>query len=337
MSQATPLLSVEDLHVEFATYGGTVQAVRGVSFSVEAGQTLGIVGESGCGKSVCVQSIMGLIPMPPGRITAGRARLRGVDILGRTEIEGRDIRGREVGMIFQDPMTSLNPVHTIGRQMDEMLRLHTELDAPARRARSIEMLAEVGIPEPESRLKQYPHQFSGGMRQRVVIAIALLAEPKLIIADEPTTALDVTIQAQILRLMKARVRERGTALILITHDLAVVGNVVDRITVLYAGRVVEQGPAQDVLGTPRHPYTDGLIGSIPSLHDRKPRLDQIPGTVPDVRNLPAGCAFRDRCARAQARCAEERPELRQIEGSTQVAACHFPVPQSHSRQGGVPA
>jgi peptide/nickel transport system ATP-binding protein len=230
-------------------------------------------------------------------------------------------------MIFQDPMTSLNPVHTIGRQMDEMLRLHTGLDPAARRARCIEMLGEVGIPEPASRLGQYPHQFSGGMRQRVVIAIALLAEPKLIIADEPTTALDVTIQAQILKLMRRRVRERGTALILITHDLAVVGNVVDRITVLYAGRVVEQGPRDAVLRRPRHPYTEGLIGSIPSLHDRKPRLAQIPGTVPDVRNLPAGCAFRDRCARAQARCATERPELRAMESAEHGAACHFPVPQ----------
>ncbi len=321
-----PLLVVENLHTRFHTFAGTVNALSGVDLTLEQGEIMGLVGESGGGKSVVGFSILGLID-PPGVVEEGSIRLEGRELRGLDEAALRRVRGREVAMIFQDPMTSLNPVHTIGRQMDEMLRLHTDLDPSARRARCIEMLAEVGIPEPASRLGQYPHQFSGGMRQRVVIAIALLAEPKLIIADEPTTALDVTIQAQILKLMRRRVRERGTALILITHDLAVVGNVVDRITVLYAGRVVEQGPRDAVLRAPRHPYTEGLIGSIPSLHDRKPRLAQIPGTVPDVRNLPAGCAFRDRCARAQARCATERPELREMARSEQRAACHFPVPQ----------
>jgi peptide/nickel transport system ATP-binding protein len=320
-----PLLSVRNLHTRFHTFAGTVNAVSGVDLELARGEIMGLVGESGGGKSVVGFSILGLID-PPGRIEEGSILLEGRELRGMDEAALRKIRGREVAMIFQDPMTSLNPVHTIGRQMDEMLRLHTDLDAAARRARCARMLAEVGIPEPASRLRQYPHQFSGGMRQRVVIAIALLAEPKLIVADEPTTALDVTIQAQILRLMRARVRERGTALILITHDLAVVGNVVDRITVLYAGRVVEQGPRDAVLRAPRHPYTKGLIGSIPSLRTRKPRLDQIPGTVPDVRALPSGCAFRDRCPRARDRCAVDRPELRAMEGDAHRAACHFPVP-----------
>ena len=316
-----PLLEVTDLVTRFHTFAGTVTAVGGVGLTVGRGEIMGLVGESGGGKSVVGFSLLGLIE-PPGRIEGGSIRLEGRELRGLDEAAMRRVRGREVAMIFQDPMTSLNPVHTIGRQMDEMLRLHTAMGAPARRVRCLEMLAEVGIPEPASRLGQYPHQFSGGMRQRVVIAIALLADPKLIIADEPTTALDVTIQAQILRLMVRRVRERGTALILITHDLAVVGRVADAITVLYAGRVVEQGPRDRVLRRPAHPYTRGLIASIPSLHGRRPRLLQIPGTVADVRSLPAGCAFRDRCGHARPACADARPALRDV-GGGQRAACHF--------------
>ena len=319
----TELLEIEGLVTRFHTFAGTVNAVSGVDMTVKAGEIMGLVGESGGGKSVVGFSILGLID-EPGRVEGGSIRLDGRELRGLPEAEMRRVRGREIAMIFQDPMTSLNPVHTIGRQMDEMLRLHTDLGASARRARCVEMLAEVGIPEPESRLTQYPHQFSGGMRQRVVIAIALLAEPRLIIADEPTTALDVTIQAQILRLMRRRVRERGTALVLITHDLAVVSRTVDAITVLYCGRVVEQGPREAVLRRPAHHYTRGLIGSIPSLTSRIPRLAQIPGTVPDVRALPSGCAFRDRCPAARGRCAEERPELRDMGGGLR-AACHFPA------------
>ncbi len=328
MNAVPPLLAVEGLVTRFHTFAGTVNAVGGVGLTLRRGEIRGLVGESGGGKSVVGFSILGLID-EPGRIDGGSIRFEGRELTGLDEAEMRKVRGRAIAMIFQDPMTSLNPVHSIGRQMDEMLRLHTDLDPAARRARCIETLAEVGIPEPESRLRQYPHQFSGGMRQRVVIAIALLADPKLIIADEPTTALDVTIQAQILNLMKRRVRERGTALILITHDLAVVSRVVDSITVLYCGRVVEEGPKARVLRQPAHPYTRGLIGSIPSLHDRRARLNQIPGTVPDVRDLPSGCAFRDRCPRAGARCAAERPELRDM-GGDQRAACHFPAVEGAS-------
>jgi peptide/nickel transport system ATP-binding protein len=319
----TALLEVRDLVTRFHTFAGTVNAVSGVSFNLAEGEIMGLVGESGGGKSVVGFSVLGLID-PPGRIERGSVRFAGRELVGLNEEELRRVRGREIAMIFQDPMTSLNPVQTIGRQMDEMLRIHTGLDTAARRARCIAMLAEVGIPQPESRLSQYPHQFSGGMRQRVVIAIALLAEPRLVIADEPTTALDVTIQAQILKLMRQRVRERGLAMILITHDLAVVSRTVDTIVVLYCGRVVEQGPVRTVLDRPAHPYTEGLIRSIPSLHGNARRLAQIPGMVPDVRNLPAGCAFRDRCARAAPRCAAERPELVDL-GSGQRAACFYPA------------
>ena len=318
-----PLLQVCDLVTRFHTFAGTVNAVSGVSFDVAEGEIMGLVGESGGGKSVIGFSIVGLVD-PPGRVEGGSVRFDGRELVGLSDDQLRRVRGRAIAMIFQDPMTSLNPVRTIGHQMDEMLRLHTALDAESRRARCIEMLAEVGIPEPESRLNQYPHQFSGGMRQRVVIAIALLAEPRLLIADEPTTALDVTIQAQILKLMRQRVRERGLAMILITHDLAVVSRTVDTIVVLYCGRVVEQGPTRAVIDNPAHPYTEGLIRSIPSLTSNTARLEQIPGTVPDVRNLPRGCAFRERCHRATARCATEQPELVDL-GDGQRAACFHPV------------
>ena len=329
----TPLLSVRDLRTWFHTFTGVVKAVNGVSFDLMPGEIMGLVGESGGGKSVVGFSILGLID-PPGRIEGGQILFDGRDLAQLPEDALRRIRGREIGMVFQDPMTSLNPVQTIGRQMDEVLRLHTTLDARARRTRCIEMLESVGISQAGDRLRAYPHQFSGGMRQRVVIAIAMLARPRLIIADEPTTALDVTIQSQILKLMRRQIAEEGASMILVTHDLAVVAEMVDKITVLYCGKVVETGPVREVIDTPAHPYTRGLIDSIPNPAHRLPRLNQIPGTVPDVRNLPAGCSFRDRCPRAQAICAENEPPLTPQRGG-QHAACHFPV--TATQTAGAPA
>ena len=318
-----PLLAVRDLRTWFHTFTGTVKAVNGVSFDLAEGEVMGLVGESGGGKSVVGYSLLGLID-PPGRIEGGSIRFAGEELANAPERRLRAIRGRDIAMIFQDPMTSLNPVQTMGRQMDEMLRLHTKLDKQARRQRCIDMLESVGISRAAERLDSYPHQFSGGMRQRVVIAIAMLAKPRLIIADEPTTALDVTIQAQILRLMRAQIREQGASLILVTHDLAVVAEMVDKITVLYCGRVVESGPVRVVLTAPAHPYTRGLIDSIPDPDHRQPRLRQIPGMVPDIRNLPRGCTFRDRCPRAGSVCAEVEPPLTpQPRGNS--AACHFPL------------
>ena len=318
-----PLLRVRDLRTWFHTFTGTVKAVNGVSFDLAAGEVMGLVGESGGGKSVVGYSLLGLIDHP-GKIEGGSILFDGEELANASENRLREIRGRQIAMIFQDPMTSLNPVQTIGRQMDEMLRLHTDLDKPARRQRCVEMLESVGISQASDRLDSYPHQFSGGMRQRVVIAIAMLAKPRLIIADEPTTALDVTIQAQILRLMRREIRQQGASLILVTHDLAVVAEMVDKITVLYCGRVVETGPVRQVLDAPAHPYTRGLIDSIPNPDHRLPRLRQIPGTVPDIRNLPRGCAFRARCPRAGAICAEVEPVLAAQPGGNS-AACHFPL------------
>jgi peptide/nickel transport system ATP-binding protein len=297
--------------------------VNGVSFDLAAGEIMGLVGESGGGKSVVGYSLLGLVD-PPGKIEGGSILFDGEDLAKASEKRLRQIRGREIAMIFQDPMTSLNPVHTIGRQMDEMLRLHTDLDRQARRRRCIEVLESNGISRAEERLDSYPHQFSGGMRQRVVIAIALLAKPRLIVADEPTTALDVTIQAQILRLIRREIREQGASLILVTHDLAVVAEMVDKVAVLYCGRVVEIGPVRQVLEAPSHPYTRGLIDSIPDPDHRTPRLNQIPGTVPDVRHLPKGCAFRARCPRSQPLCGDVEPALEPQPGGGS-AACHFPL------------
>lgn len=323
--QKQALLEVRDLKTRFYTFAGVVNAVDGVSFSVGRGEILGLVGESGGGKSVIGFSILGLID-PPGKVDDGEILFGGVDLRRKSEKELQKIRGKEIAMVFQDPMTSLNPLQTVGEQIDEMLRLHSDLDGKARRARCIEMLSDVGISEAEKRLNNYPHQFSGGMRQRVVIAIAMIAGPKLIIADEPTTALDVTIQSQILKLMKQQVREREASMILITHDLAVVSQMADEIVVLYCGKIVEKGPKQDLISKPAHPYTQGLLGSIPKLHGRQDRLTQIPGTVPDVRNLPQGCNFRERCPFAQARCAEEEPEQHALDAGRSVA-CHFPLEQ----------
>ncbi|MEP1592174.1 ABC transporter ATP-binding protein [Sulfitobacter sp.] len=317
------LLEVRDLRTHFHTFAGTVKAVNGVSFDIAAGEVMGLVGESGGGKSVVGFSILGLIDSP-GKIEGGEILLDGEDLVKAGEARLREIRGRDISMVFQDPMTSLNPLHTVGRQMDEVLRLHSDLDAEARHAACVEMLESVGISRAAERLKAYPHQFSGGMRQRVVIAIALLARPRLIIADEPTTALDVTIQSQILKLMRRQIAEKGASMILVTHDLAVVSEMADHITVLYCGNVVERGRTRELIEAPAHPYTRGLIDSIPDLSNRHERLKQIPGTVPDIRNLPRGCNFRDRCPRAQAPCAEIEPDLMPQRGSLS-AACHFPL------------
>ena len=319
----TPLLHVQDLRTYFHTFAGTVKAVNGVSFAVRKGEVMGLVGESGGGKSVVGFSILGLIDSP-GKIEGGQILLEGEDLAQATEDRLRAVRGREISMVFQDPMTSLNPLHTVGRQMDEVLRLHSDLDKTARHAACVAMLESVGISRAAERLRAYPHQFSGGMRQRVVIAIAMLARPKLIIADEPTTALDVTIQSQILKLMRAQIAGTGAAMILITHDLAVVAEMADHITVLYCGNVVERGRTRDLIEAPSHPYTRGLIDSIPDTTRRLDRLSQIPGSMPDIRNLPQGCNFRDRCPRAQAICAETEPVLTQQHASL-MAACHFPL------------
>lgn len=303
------LLEVEDLRVEFDTYGGTVQAVRGVSFSVSAGKTLAIVGESGCGKSVTVQTLMGLVPMPPGRMRAGKARLRGRDILGTRQIDGRDFRGSEIGMIFQDPMTSLNPTMTIGSQIAETLEVHRGWNHKRAFARAIELLDLVHIPEAAQRAKQYPFEFSGGMLQRAMIAMAIACEPAILIADEPTTALDVTIQAQVLDLMANLQRDHGTAIILITHDLGVVARMADEIAVMYAGQIVERGSVDDIFYHPAHPYTVGLRAAMPS-NDPKAehRLMPIEGSPPDLFSPPEGCAYAARCPHAMRICSAFEPE-----------------------------
>jgi peptide/nickel transport system ATP-binding protein len=326
-----PLLSVRGLRTWFHTFGGVVKAVDGVSFDLEPGETLGIVGESGGGKSMIGFSIMGLIDKP-GRIEAGAILFEGKDLTQLADAEMSAVRGKRIAMIFQDPMTALNPLYTIGNQLEEMLTLHTDLGPAERRRRCIEMLAEVGIPQPEARLSNYPHQFSGGMRQRVVIAIAMIAGPRLLIADEPTTALDVTIQAQLLRLMKSQVQARATSLVLITHDLAAVSQMADRILVLYCGRVVETGSAAELIARPRHPYTRGLLDSIPGHQTGAERLRQIPGAVPDIRRLQPGCAFAPRCPKARDICRTAAPELttaREDKGLHGAAlhstACHFPL------------
>ena len=296
-----PVLEVDNLSTHFFTRDGVVRAVDGVSFTVAPGEVLGLVGESGSGKSVTGFSIMGLVD-PPGRVVGGSIRLNGQELVGRSEAELRAVRGRDVAMIFQDPMMTLNPVLRIDTQMIEAVRAHEVVSEKAARARAAEALSLVGIPSPEERLSAYPHQFSGGMRQRVAIAIALLHRPSLILADEPTTALDVTIQSQILAEVQKLCVQSGTALVWITHDLAVVAGLADRVAVMYAGRIVETGPVADVLDRPLHPYTDGLIGSVPGDHLEGTRLKQIPGSTPSLANLPTGCAFEPRCARSGPEC-----------------------------------
>jgi oligopeptide/dipeptide ABC transporter ATP-binding protein len=320
-----PLLEVHDLKVEFATESGINYAVDGVSFSVEKGRTLGIVGESGCGKSVSAMSILRLVPTPPGRISGGRILWKGEDILKLPAKRLPELRGREIAMIFQDPMTSLNPVFTIGRILGEVLARRFGLKPREARLRAADALREVGLSDPEERLDQYPHELSGGMKQRILIALALLCEPELLVADEPTTALDVTIQKQILYLLSKLQRERGMAVILITHSLGVVAETCDDVLVMYAGRVVEQAPVQTLFAAPAHHYTRGLIDSIPRPgQTREQRLSTIEGTVPALFNPPKGCRFAERCGRAENRCREESPNLRTIAEHHQVA-CHFPL------------
>ncbi|MBN8889761.1 MAG: methionine ABC transporter ATP-binding protein [Rhodospirillales bacterium 70-18] len=310
---SAPTLEVRDLSTHFETRAGVVRAVDGVSFTVSSGQVLGLVGESGSGKSVTGFSIIGLVD-PPGRIAGGSILFKGRDLTKLTEPELRDLRGNRIAMIFQDPMMTLNPVLRIDTQMMETVFAHAKVSATEARQRSRDALGMVGIPSPDERLRAYPHQFSGGMRQRVAIAIALLHRPDLIIADEPTTALDVTIQAQILAEVQKLAREAGTALIWITHDLSVVAGLADDIAVMYAGRIVETGRVATVLDRPMHPYTHGLIGSVPSRNRRGSRLRQIPGMTPSLLNLPVGCAFRTRCARADAACEADPPITEPVPG-----------------------
>ncbi len=304
------LLKVKDLQTHFFTMDGVVRAVDGVSYDLEEGETLGLVGESGCGKSVSALSLMRLIPDPPGRIVNGEVVLDGEDILKIDMDDMRNIRGAKMSMVFQEPMTSLNPVLTVERQLTETLQLHKGMGKVEARREGVDLLSRVGIPDPEQRIKQYPHQFSGGMRQRVMIAMALSCNPRLIIADEPTTALDVTIQAQILELMKSLTTEFGVALIVITHNLGVVARYADRVNIMYAGRIIERGTAREIYSNPRHPYTVGLLRSVPRLDlPRRAKLDPIEGQPPDLVNLPAGCAFRARCRWAIDKCATHTPML----------------------------
>lgn len=331
VDSGTPLLTVEDLQVEFDTYGGTVQAVRGVSFSVDQGQTLAIVGESGCGKSVTVQSIMGLIPTPPGRITAGSARLRGHEILGRSTVGGKEIRGAEIGMIFQDPMTSLNPTMTIGDQIAEPLQIHRGYSARGAFTEAIRLLELSKIPEAEQRARQYPFEFSGGMLQRAMIAMALSCKPSILIADEPTTALDVTIQAQILDLMQELQKETGMAIILITHDLGVVARMADEVAVMYAGKVVEYGSADDVFYRSAHPYTVGLKEAMPTNDPaRQHELKPIDGSPPDLFAPPAGCGYCPRCPYAMQICSVRQPQDHDLHGH-HSSSCWLHHAQSESR------
>lgn len=318
-----PILSIHDLKVEFGTRQGVVKAVDGVSLNVYRGEVLGLVGESGSGKSVTGLSILGLID-PPGRIASGSIKLEGQELIGLPEHELRRLRGERMAMIFQDPMTTLNPVLRIDTQMIETIRAHENVSEKAARSRAEEALKRVGIPSPAERLLTYPHQLSGGMRQRVAIAIALLMSPALLVADEPTTALDVTIQSQIIAEVQQLCAETGTALIWITHDLAVVAGLADRIAVMYAGRIVEEGDVDPVLDHPRHPYTYGLLGSAPSNNRRGEKLAQIPGMTPSLANLPPGCAFAPRCAFAQEDCRVVPPAL--THAGSRAWRCFHPVP-----------
>jgi len=305
-----PILEVKGLKTQFFTQDGVVKAVDGASFYVNEGETLGIVGESGCGKSVSMLSVMRLIPQPPGKIVAGEVWFDGRDLLKVSDDEIRKVRGNKIAMVFQDPMTSLNPVLTIGRQIGEALELHMNMNREEARKRTAELLKMVGIPLAEDRLNDYPHQFSGGMRQRAMIAMALACNPKVLIADEPTTALDVTIQAQIVELVKHLRDEIGMAIIWITHDLGVVAGLADRVQVMYAGHVVEEAPVKEAYADPRHPYTIGLLGSLPRLDELRPeKLTSIEGLPPDLIDLPPGCPFEPRCAWAIDKCRQERPDL----------------------------
>jgi peptide/nickel transport system ATP-binding protein len=330
-------LEVEGLTTVLFTRRGAIKAVDGVSFSLRRGETLAVVGESGCGKSMTALSLMRLVPTPPGRIVGGAVRLAGRDLLALSEDEMRAVRGNDISMIFQEPMTSLNPVLTIGSQIREAIRLHQDLSRSAAMEKAVEMLRRVRIPEPAQRAKEYPHQLSGGMRQRAMIAMALACNPKVLIADEPTTALDVTIQAQILDLMLALQHELGTAIILITHDLGVVAETAQRVIVMYAGRKVEEAAIEVLFETPLHPYTRGLLGSVPRLRllagapgDAPHRLQEIPGVVPSLVGLAPGCAFAPRCARADGRCRAEVPPYEEKRPG-HWAACWHPEPPAGAR------
>jgi peptide/nickel transport system ATP-binding protein len=319
------MLKIENLKVHFDTDDGVLYAVDGVNLHIDRGETLGVVGESGCGKSVTAMTIMKLLPMPPGRIAAGQIWFEGQDLVQANEAVMRQLRAREIAMIFQEPMTSLNPVLSVGEQIAESLRLHEGLSNKQALAKAAEMLGLVNIPRPSQRVNDYPHQFSGGMRQRVMIAMALSCKPKLLIADEPTTALDVTIQAQILDLLNQLKSQMGMSIMLITHAMGVVAETAQRVVVMYAGRVVEEASVDDLFGSPSHPYTQGLIRSIPridldSVH--KQRLQAIPGLVPKLINPPIGCRFAPRCPHANERCAMEMPELRELTSGHKVA-CHY--------------
>ncbi|WP_394848747.1 ABC transporter ATP-binding protein [Pendulispora brunnea] len=325
-----PLLRVRDLVTSFRTEHGAVRAVDGVSFDIGPGQTVGVVGESGCGKSVTALSLLRLIPSPPGTIESGSIELRGMDLLRLTEREMRDVRGNEISMVFQEPMTSLNPVYTVGAQIVEAILLHQKVSRREAYDRTRELLRHVGISSPDTNVDAYPHQLSGGMRQRVMIAMALACRPALLIADEPTTALDVTIQAQILELIHQLQGELGMSILLITHDLGVIAEYTEHVIVMYAGRIVESGPVRQVLGRPRHPYTHGLMASVPRLAARKgprdkqarlARLPTIEGMVPDLRHLPSGCRFADRCKLVIDACREKEPELLPVGSEEQFARC----------------
>lgn len=312
MVERAAVLEIKDLKTYFKTPYGVVKAVNGIDIQVYEGETLGIVGESGCGKSVTSLSVMGLLPKPMAFIAGGEIRFDGRDLTKLKEREMRKLRGNEIAMIFQEPMTSLNPVFTIGQQLSEPLRQHTNLNKGQIRAKIIEMLKLVGIPRAEQIIDEYPHQLSGGMRQRVMISLAMLCEPKLLIADEPTTALDVTIQAQILELMKELREKQNMSMILITHDLGVVAEMCDRVVVMYAGQVVESADIRSIFNEPKHPYTQGLLASLPKMNERKTELSSIPGSVPRPDHLPKGCAFAPRCSSVFDKCLKERPPLKQI-------------------------
>jgi dipeptide transport system ATP-binding protein len=314
------VLTVEDLHVSFTTFGGEVQALRGVTFDLYKGETLAVVGESGCGKSVTANTIMGLIPQPPGKIKNGKVLFKNQNLVKMSKSRLRKVQGVDISMIFQDPMTALNPTLQVGEQLTEGLRTHQKVSKAAAYTKAIEMLNLVGIPNPKERMKQYPHQFSGGMRQRIVIAIALICEPELLIADEPTTALDVTIQAQILELFEEIQEKMGVSIILITHDLGVVAKIADRIAVMYAGKIIETGDKREIFYTPQHPYTKGLLNSVPRLDLAEEELQPIEGTPPDLFSPPKGCPFTARCAFAMEVCGEVYPVSTAI-SDTHVVDC----------------
>ena len=316
----TPLLQIEDLKTYFYTSNGVVKAVDGISYSVHEGETVAIVGESGCGKSVSALSVMRLVPSPPCKTVNGKVIYQGNDILKASDSEMRKIRGKQIAMVFQDPMTSLNPVLTIKYQLVEPMKLHLNLTESQCVDRAVELLDLVGISDGRKRLDDYPHQFSGGMRQRVMIAMALSCDPKLIIADEPTTNLDVTIQAQILEVMEKVIEETKTAMVIITHNLGVVARYADTVNIMYAGKIVESGTCEEIFKNVRHPYTEGLLQSVPRLDARAERLQPIPGLPPDLRNLPPGCRFADRCKYVHAKCTEAMPELETV-SDTHVSAC----------------